>query len=42
MNYTYNKDLENQKGGILHALEVLEAVKASINNNEEEEVNIYI
>lgn len=35
MNYTYNKDLENQRGGLLHALEVLEAVKITTQNINE-------
>ena len=30
--YTYNRDMENQRGGLLHALEVLEAVKQSTQN----------
>ena len=35
MDYTYNKEIENAKGGFLHALEVLEAVKISTQQNEE-------
>ena len=35
MDYTYNKDIENQKGGFLHALEVLEAVKISTQNSDD-------
>ncbi len=35
MDYTYNKDIENAKGGFIHALEVLEAVKISTQSNEE-------
>lgn len=27
VNYTYNSDMENLRSGVLHALEVLEAVK---------------
>jgi hypothetical protein len=35
MDYTYNKEMENQKGGFLHALEILEAIKISNQNTEE-------
>ena len=34
VNYTYNSDMDNMRSGILHALEVLEAVKnATLNEN---------
>lgn len=33
--YTYNRDLENQKSGLLQALEVLDAVKRSTQNIDE-------
>ena len=33
--YTYNRDLENHKSGLLQALEVLEAVKKSTQNIDE-------
>jgi len=35
--YTYNRDLENTRGGILQAMEVLEAVKLSIQNSDEQQ-----
>ena len=39
MDFTYNQEVSSQKGGFLHALEVLEAVK--ISNQNIDEVNIY-
>ena len=33
--YTYNRDLENQRGGLLHALEVFDAIKQSTNQGNE-------
>lgn len=32
MNYTFNKDVAEKKGGLLNALEVLEAVKQTFKN----------
>lgn len=39
MDYTYNQEIYNQKGGFLHALEVLEAVKISTQNVDEVLIN---
>lgn len=39
VNYTYNSDMDNMRSGILHALEVLEAVK---NATQNENVNVDI
>lgn len=36
VNYTYNSDMDNMRSGILHALEVLEAVK---NATQSENIN---
>lgn len=35
MDYTYNQEIEQSKGGFLHALEVLEAVKISTGSVDE-------
>ena len=35
MDYTYNQETENLKGGFVHALEVLEAIKISSQINPE-------
>jgi hypothetical protein len=38
MNYTYNKEVMEKKGGMLNALEVLEAVKQT--NKRIDDVNL--
>lgn len=40
MNFTYKKDMENQKQGILQALEILESLKKAQSNVDQ--VNTYI
>jgi len=35
MDYTYNDEIEKQKGGFIHALEILEAVKVTLNKDDE-------
>jgi len=39
VNYTYNSDMDNLRSGVLHALEVLEAVKKAT-QNEDIEANV--
>lgn len=39
INYTYNSDMENMRSGVLHALEVLEAVKNATQNDNTEDVS---
>lgn len=34
VNYTYNSDMDNLRSGVIHALEVLEAVKNATQNED--------
>ena len=42
INYTYNSEIDNMRSGILHALEVLEAVRnATLNEDVNMNVRFY-